>query len=49
MCGRCKDKYGVSRQVAPKQLVEAMSQADQDAANYAMHQMQKIIIADLYQ
>lgn len=52
MCGRCKDKFGVSRQVVPKQLIEAMSQSDRDAAMFAMSRMQtmkKIVIADLYQ
>ena len=52
MCGRCKDKYWVSRQVVPKQLIQAISQSDPEAVRYAMSQMQmmkKIIIADLYQ
>lgn len=52
MCGRCKDKYGVSRQIIPVQLQEAFSQPDQTKAAYAMDtmlQMKKIIIADLYQ
>jgi predicted 3-demethylubiquinone-9 3-methyltransferase (glyoxalase superfamily) len=50
-CGWCKDKYGVSWQVVPKQLGEAMSQTDSDLAKYAsakMLQMKKIIIKDLY-
>lgn len=52
MCGRCKDKFGISRQIVLKQLIEAMSQSDRDAAMFAMSRMQtmkKIIIADLYQ
>ncbi len=50
-CGRCKDKFGVSRQIVPTQLQQAMSQTDQAKATYAMQammKMQKIIIADLY-
>lgn len=51
-CGRCKDKYGVSRQVVPKQVLEAMfHNPDQQKADYAMQQMmkmKKIVIADLY-
>lgn len=52
MCGRCKDQFGVSRQIVPKQLIEAMSQTDRDAAMFAISRMQtmkKIVIADLYQ
>lgn len=51
-CGRCKDKYGVSRQIVPIQLQEALFQADAVASKYAMDamlKMKKIIIADLYQ
>ncbi len=51
-CGRCKDKYGVSRQIVPVQLQESLFQADQEKAQYAMKamlQMKKIIIEDLYQ
>lgn len=50
-CGWCKDRYGVSWQVVPKQLGEAMSQADKERAQYASSQllhMKKIIIKDLY-
>jgi predicted 3-demethylubiquinone-9 3-methyltransferase (glyoxalase superfamily) len=51
-CGRCKDKYGVSRQIIPVQLQEALSQSDTDKSTYAMDamlKMKKIIITDLYQ
>lgn len=51
-CGRCKDKYGVSRQITPVQLWEALFQQDKTKADYAMEQMmkmKKIVIADLYQ
>jgi predicted 3-demethylubiquinone-9 3-methyltransferase (glyoxalase superfamily) len=52
-CGRCKDKYGVSRQVVPKQVLEAIfKSSSKEAGDYAMQQMmqmKKIIIADLYQ
>lgn len=51
-CGRCKDKYGVSRQVAPVQCQQAIFHAETpEAGQYAMQammQMKKIIIADLY-
>jgi 2-polyprenyl-6-hydroxyphenyl methylase/3-demethylubiquinone-9 3-methyltransferase len=52
MCGRCKDKYGVSRQIVPLSLGEALFQSDSVASKYAMDamlKMKKIIIADLYQ
>ncbi len=51
-CGRCKDRYGVSRQIVPVQLWEALFDADPAKAKYAMDammQMKKIIIEDLYQ
>lgn len=51
-CGRCKDKYGVSRQIVPVQLPEALFQTDAEKSKYAMQAMmgmKKIIIADLYQ
>lgn len=51
-CGRCKDKYGVSRQIVPLALPQALFNPDQTAANYArdqMMKMKKIVIADLYQ
>lgn len=51
-CGRCKDKYGVSRQIVPIQLMEAIWQSDSEKSNYAiqaMMKMKKIIIKDLYQ
>ncbi len=50
-CGWGKDKYGVTRQITPIQLPEALFQADQEKANYAMQamlKMKKIVIADLY-
>jgi len=49
-CGWLKDKFGVSWQVVPKQLNEAMADPDPEKAKYAldqMLQMKKIIIADL--
>lgn len=51
-CGRCKDKYGVSRQIVPIQLSDYLFQIDKEKSKYAMDamlQMKKIIIADLYQ
>jgi predicted 3-demethylubiquinone-9 3-methyltransferase (glyoxalase superfamily) len=49
-CGRCKDKYGVSRQVNPVQLQEALFHSDKTTADYAMQamlKMKKMVIADL--
>jgi predicted 3-demethylubiquinone-9 3-methyltransferase (glyoxalase superfamily) len=51
-CGRCKDKYGVSRQIVPIQSQQAIFHADTpEAGAYAMQQMmqmKKIVIKDLY-
>lgn len=50
-CGRCKDKYGVSRQVSPAMAQELFfDNPDKEAANYAMQammKMKKIVLADL--
>lgn len=48
MCGWCKDKFGMSWQIVPKQLVELMTNKETaHAATMAMFKMKKIIIADL--
>lgn len=51
-CGRCKDKYGVSRQVVPVQLQQAIFHAgSKEAGDYAMQammKMKKIVIEDLH-
>ena len=50
-CWRLKDKFGVSWQIIPKQLTQALFDPDQTKATYAMNammKMQKIIIKDLY-
>lgn len=50
-CGWCKDKFGVSWQIIPKALPEALSSKDPEVSNYAMQammKMSKIIIKDLY-
>jgi predicted 3-demethylubiquinone-9 3-methyltransferase (glyoxalase superfamily) len=50
MCGWCKDRFGLSWQVVPKQLYEALQGPDKtgaDRAMQAMLQMRKIIVADL--
>jgi predicted 3-demethylubiquinone-9 3-methyltransferase (glyoxalase superfamily) len=50
MCGWLKDKFGVSWQVVPDQLMELMQAKDAEKAKKvmgAMMQMRKIIIADL--
>lgn len=51
-CGRCKDRYGVSRQIVPIQSQQAIFHAETpEARQYAIQQMmkmKKIVIADLY-
>ena len=50
MCGWLKDKFGVSWQIVPKQLIEALSNQDKERAGQAMQamlKMKKIVIADL--
>jgi predicted 3-demethylubiquinone-9 3-methyltransferase (glyoxalase superfamily) len=47
-CGWCKDKYGLSWQITPKQLLDAIGSSDREAADramLAMLKMQKIDIA----
>lgn len=49
-CWRCKDKFGLSRQVTPKQLNIFLDDPDSEKANrvmQAMLSMKKIIISDL--
>ncbi len=47
ICGWCKDKYGLSWQVVPKNMEQLM--AGNKAAMQVMLKMKKIIIADLQQ
>lgn len=49
-CGWCKDRFGLSWQIVPKQLGELLSGPDRPralAATNAMLKMKKIVIADL--
>lgn len=49
-CGWLKDRFGLSWQVVPERLYELVNDPDParaDAANAAMYQMRKIIVADL--
>jgi predicted 3-demethylubiquinone-9 3-methyltransferase (glyoxalase superfamily) len=49
-CGWCKDKWGFSWQITPRQLLDAISNNDRAAAKRAMDamlQMQKIDIAKI--
>ncbi|MDE8651971.1 VOC family protein [Novosphingobium album (ex Liu et al. 2023)] len=49
-CGWCKDKWGLSWQITPRALSEAMSDPDRDAARRAMEAMmtmRKIDIATI--
>ncbi len=39
MCGWCKDKFGLSWQIAPRALIEAMNDPDTAAAKRAMEAM----------
>lgn len=47
MCGWCKDKWGVSWQITPRTLTEAMAAGGEEAARAfgAMMQMKKIDVA----
>src|ERR1051325_10732253 len=50
MCGWCKDKFGVSWQIAPRALIEAINDPDTAAAKRAMEAMmtmKKIDIAKI--
>jgi predicted 3-demethylubiquinone-9 3-methyltransferase (glyoxalase superfamily) len=49
-CGWCKDRFGLSWQIVPRQLGELLSSPDRKralAATNAMLKMKKIVIADL--
>ena len=50
-CAWCKDRFGVSWQIVPNALTEALSSSDSEVSRYAMQamlQMGKIIIKDLH-
>ena len=50
MCAWCKDRFGVSWQVVPRQLTKALAGPDREGANRAMQamlQMRKIDIATI--
>lgn len=50
MCGWCKDKFGLSWQVVPKQIFDTVFGSDQAGANRAMQAMmgmKKLVVADL--
>jgi predicted 3-demethylubiquinone-9 3-methyltransferase (glyoxalase superfamily) len=49
-CGWLKDRFGLSWQIIPRQLGEALGNPDPEKARYAMEammKMSKIIVADL--
>ncbi len=46
-CGWCKDKFGLSWQIIPKQLGELMQKDSSGRVVQAMMKMRKIIVADL--
>lgn len=50
MCGWCKDKFGLSWQVVPKQLFETIGGSDKAGSNRAMQamlKMRKLDVAEL--
>jgi predicted 3-demethylubiquinone-9 3-methyltransferase (glyoxalase superfamily) len=50
MCGWCRDKFGLSWQVAPKQIYETVLGPDKAGAERAMQAMmgmRKLVVADL--
>lgn len=50
MCGWCKDRFGLSWQIVPKQIYETVMGPDQagaQRATQAMLGMKKLIVADL--
>lgn len=50
MCGWCKDKFGLSWQVVPKQIFETVFGPDKAGAERAMQamlSMRKLVVADL--
>lgn len=50
MCGWCKDKFGLSWQVVPKQIYETVMGPDRSGSNRAMQammRMKKLVVADL--
>lgn len=50
MCGWCKDRFGLSWQVIPKQLFETIGGPDRAGANRAMQAMlgmKKLVVAEL--
>jgi predicted 3-demethylubiquinone-9 3-methyltransferase (glyoxalase superfamily) len=48
-CGWCKDKFGVSWQIVPKQLGEFLTSSDTEKANRAMQAMMKMHKLDIAQ
>jgi predicted 3-demethylubiquinone-9 3-methyltransferase (glyoxalase superfamily) len=47
MCGWCKDKWGVSWQITPRILIQAMSSPDKAAAKRAFEAMMKMKKIDI--
>jgi predicted 3-demethylubiquinone-9 3-methyltransferase (glyoxalase superfamily) len=50
MCGWLKDKYGLSWQIAPRRMLELLSDPDEGRAGRAMQamlKMRKIVVADI--
>lgn len=46
-CGWCKDKFGLSWQIIPKQLGELMGKDKSGKVMQAMLKMKKLVVADL--
>ena len=47
VCGWCKDKFGLSWQIVPRVLIEAMNDPDTAAAKRAMDAMMKMKKIDI--
>jgi len=47
VCGWCKDRFGLSWQIAPRALIEAMNDSDTAAAKRAMDAMMKMKKIDI--
>lgn len=47
VCGWCKDRWGFSWQITPRQLIEGMADADRAAAKRVMEAMMRMVKIDI--
>lgn len=47
VCGWCKDRFGLSWQITPRQLTDAIASPDRAAAKRAMEAMMKMVKIDI--